>query len=98
MSGQATYDLDIRLQKKQTQIVGGISYSDPAAGLSVHSTKITSLIFSGNHAHFTETAKLSKKKSISFTVDINDNSVPTGPLSILSQFKGALATLRAIIS
>ena len=61
--------------KKKTKIVGGFSYSDPAAGLSFTSSKITTLTFNGNQAHFAGTARNGKSK-ITFTVDATDNGSP----------------------
>ena len=38
--------------------------------------KITSLSINGNQAHFTGTVKLSRKSTVSFTVDVIDNGTP----------------------
>jgi hypothetical protein len=65
--------------KKTTKLVGSFSYSDPASGVSVSSSKVTSLTFSGNTAHFTGTAKQGKK-SVSFTVDVADNGPGTSDI------------------
>jgi hypothetical protein len=70
--------------KKKSSIVGSFNYSDPAAALSINGSKISSLSFSGNSAHFTGTAnsggsgkKGGKKSTISFTVDVTDNGSGT---------------------
>ena len=73
--------MDVKFQqvRKKTKLVGSFSYSDPAASLSFSSSSISSLTFNGNQAHFTGTAKLSKKSKLTFTVDVADNSGPAGP-------------------
>ena len=62
--------------KRTTKLIGSFSYSDPASNLSFTSSKVTSLSINGNQAHFTGTAKLSKKSTVSFTVDVTDNGTP----------------------
>jgi hypothetical protein len=76
--GQASFDLGVALQKtkKKTKLIGSVMYNDPATPFSISSSKITSLTFSGNSAHITGTAKLSKKNQLSFTVDVIDNGSP----------------------
>jgi hypothetical protein len=68
--------MDVKFQKvkKKTKFIGSFSYDDPATPLSLNSTKITSLTFNGNQAHFTGTAKIGKSK-VTFTVDVTDNGV-----------------------
>ncbi len=69
-------DVESRQIKNKPKAFGTFSYSDPTANLSFSSNKITSVTFTGNHAHFTGTAKLSKKSRLSFTVDATDNGTP----------------------
>ena len=69
-------DVKFQTSKKKTKLIGSFSYSDPASNLSFAATKITSLSINGNNARFTGTAKLSKKSTVSFTVNVTDNGTP----------------------
>jgi CSLREA domain-containing protein len=83
--GQATFSFDVALQqiRQKTRGVGSLDYSDPAAGLSFQSNKITSLTLSGNQIHFTGIAKVGRRSQLSYTVDATDNG-PTGTLDTFS--------------
>jgi hypothetical protein len=85
---QASFSINLHQQnsKKKSGIVGSFNYSDPAASLSINGSKISSLTFSGNSAHFTGTSSTGKsagkkgkggKGTISFTVDVTDNGSGT---------------------
>jgi len=76
--GAADFRIDVKLQtsKKKTKLVGSFSYTDPASNVAFSSSKISSLTFSGNTAQFTGTARLSRKVTVSFTVDATDNGTP----------------------
>jgi hypothetical protein len=76
--GQATFHMDVKLQKsgKRTQTVGSFSYNDPASKVSV-SGNVSSLTFNGNHAHFTGPTRGGRRGSVvSFIVDVTDNGTP----------------------
>jgi hypothetical protein len=62
--------------KKKTKLIGSFGYDDPGTPFSIHSSKITSLSFNGNQAQFTGTAKVGKKSTISFTINVTDNGDP----------------------
>jgi hypothetical protein len=76
--GEADFRMDVKFQtsKKKTKVIGSFSYSDPASNLSFAASKITSLSINGNQAHFTGTAKLGRKSTVSFAVDVTDNGFP----------------------
>jgi hypothetical protein len=62
--------------KRTTKLIGSFSYSDPGSGVSINASKISSLMFNGNHARFTGTAKLTRKSQVTFFVDVIDNGTP----------------------
>ena len=68
--------------RKKSKVIGSVSYSDSAAGILFHSTKLTSLTFGGNHAHITGSGKSGKAK-LSFTLDVDDNG-NTGTFDVFS--------------
>jgi hypothetical protein len=80
--GQASFSMDVKLQNANggqdggTTPTGSFSYNDPASGVSFQTSKISSLTFNNNHAHFTGTAKLTRTSQISFFVDVTDNGMP----------------------
>ena len=55
---------------------GNLSYSDPAANLSFSTNKLSNLVISGNHVTFSGTAKIGRRQTISFTVNLTDNGTP----------------------
>ena len=69
--------MSVKLQQsgKRTIPVGSFSYSDPASHVSINSSSIATLTFSGNHAHFTG-PKVSRRGTLGFTVDATDNGFP----------------------
>jgi hypothetical protein len=76
--GQASFYISsVRPQtiKGKTVITGALSYNDPASGISFSSTKVITLTFNGNQAHFSGTGKIGKTK-VSFTVGVIDNGSP----------------------
>ena len=77
VSGQATFEINVRNDNKKGKTVGNFSYIDPAAGLSIVTSKISSLVITGNHAQFSGTAKQQgggkHKQKFSFTVNVTDN-------------------------
>ena len=72
---------------KKNKVVGSFSYSDPAAGLNINTTKFTSLFISGNHAQISGTAKMGKHGKISFTVNVYDNG-PSGDQFFINTSSG----------
>ncbi len=64
---------------------GSFTYSDNGEEFALTSTKITSLTFTGNQAHFTgegkkpggkKNKKKKNKKTFTFTIDVTDNGTP----------------------
>jgi hypothetical protein len=80
---QATFNMNVSNTGKKSKPSGAFSYSDEGAAVSFSSSKITSLLIEGNHAHLSGTAKTAKNRAgkgkskgagkISFTVDVIDN-------------------------
>ena len=78
--GEASFDFSA-----QTPLKSGphfITYQDSVNNFSFSTNKITSVTFDGNHVTFSGTAKIGKKKKISFTVNTYDN----GPNGATDQF------------
>jgi hypothetical protein len=61
--------------KKAQKIIANVNFTDAAAGVTIHASKISNLTFDGNEAHFTGTGKQGRKP-VSFTVDAIDNGTP----------------------
>ncbi len=49
------------------------SYSDPSCPISFNTSKISPLTISGNHASFTGTARVGRKTTVNFTVQVDEN-------------------------
>ena len=53
---------------------GSLSFSDPAAGISITNTKIQTLTFNGNSADLGGTARLGDGTRVTYSVTVTDNS------------------------
>jgi hypothetical protein len=56
-------------------LIGSFNYDDPMTPISFHSTKVTSLTFTGNQAHIAGSGK-SGQTNLNFTLDVTDNGSP----------------------
>jgi hypothetical protein len=75
--GQASFVIqDVHLGKYVRHSNPFFSYSDPGFPISFSTTKISSIVISGNQASFSGRAKLDQKHGgkVSFTVNVTDNS------------------------
>ena len=75
IGGQTSFHFGI-MPGKKNKIVGSFSYIDPAAGLNINSSKLSSLVINGNQAQFSGTDKTGKHTKITFTVNVTDNGIP----------------------
>lgn len=82
--GQADFSFGVRFQKSRraTKIIGSFTYTDSASGISLHASKFSSLTFDGNQAHFTGTARMTRRSTVGFSVDATDNG--DGTFDVLS--------------
>jgi hypothetical protein len=53
---------------------GSLSFSDPAAGITISKAKIRTLSFNGNSAELTGTARLGDGTRVSYSVSVVDNT------------------------
>ena len=70
-AGQANFHFSVTHGRKN-KIVGSFSYSDPAAGLNINASKLSSLSINANHAQFSGMANHGR----SFVVNVTDNGNP----------------------
>ncbi len=71
--GQASFSFAAEVPPKKGDHF--LSYSDPAHSFTFSTNKVGPATITGNHVHFSGTAKLGKKgPTITFTVDAYDNS------------------------
>jgi N-acetylneuraminic acid mutarotase len=52
---------------------GSLSFSDPAAGISITKAKVRTLTFNGNSADFGGTARMGNGTRVTYTVSVTDN-------------------------
>jgi hypothetical protein len=72
-SGQATFTFDVQPRRARRNTASGFfNYADPGAGIQITAGQTTSLMITGNHARFSGTMKISRRVSLSFTVDVDD--------------------------
>ena len=72
------------IKRNKKGINGPFSYRDRVQGFGFTASKFSSLVITGNQARFRGTAKLSKRSSVNFTVDVVDNGDPGTPLDTFS--------------
>jgi len=69
---QATFT--VRATQSGDRPSGSLSFSDPAAGVSIAKARIRTLTFSGNSADLGGTARLGNGTRITYSVSVTDNS------------------------
>ena len=72
-SGQATFNFHVQaVQRRNNRGSNFFNYSDPGAGIGFEGGRVDSLMIIGNHAHFSGTARISRRRTATFTVDVDD--------------------------
>jgi hypothetical protein len=61
-------------QQSDVRPTGSLSFSDPAAGISITETKVRTLTFNGNSAELGGTARLGDGMPITYSATVTDNS------------------------
>jgi len=70
---EATFKFKAR--QSDDRPTGSLSFSDPAAGISITKTKVRTLTFNGSSADLGGTARLGDGTRVTYSVSVTDNSV-----------------------
>ena len=81
MSGRGSIDgqgdeatFQFRAKQSDDRPTGSLSFSDPAAGISITETKVRTLTFNANSADLGGTARLGDGTRVTYSVTVTDNS------------------------
>ena len=69
---EATFEFDAK--QSDNRPTGSLSFSDPAAGISITKAKLRTLTFNGNSADLGGTARLGDGRRVTYSVTAIDNS------------------------
>ena len=69
-----TATFNLRASAGGTRPSGSLTFSDPAAGISISKAKVRTLTFTANSADLTGNARLSDGSKVSYSVSVTDNS------------------------
>jgi hypothetical protein len=64
----------VRATQSDDRPSGSLSFSDPAAGISIAKARIRTLTFNGNSAELGRNARLGDGTRVTYTVSVTDNS------------------------
>jgi hypothetical protein len=70
--GQASFNFHVAPVLRKKKATNSFDYSDPTGGVGFEGARVDSLMISGNHAQFSGTARISRRRSVTFTVDADD--------------------------
>jgi hypothetical protein len=73
---QATFEF--HATQSDDRPTGSISFSDPAAGISITQTKVRTLTFNGNSADLGGTARLGDGTRVTFSASVTGNGYSAG--------------------
>jgi hypothetical protein len=68
--GQANFSFHVQPIGQNAR--SSFNYSDPVAGIGLEAMTITSFTITGNHAQFSGTARISRRRNVTFTVNVLD--------------------------